>query len=124
MKVENMLSNKGNSIPNQFIITNDEWVIFQSYDTIIARYSLDKMKIQLDAEYWDYSKTTAKYRNIFLGMTTQETKKHIKKGFIILTNLNNNLYDIHQQNITLEQMMSDFKIKQSISSTLKREKIS
>ena len=39
MKVNNMLSNKNNSIPNQFIIYDDEWVIFQSYESIIARYS-------------------------------------------------------------------------------------
>ena len=89
MLVKNMLSNKNNSIPNQFIIYDDEWVIFQSYESIIARYSFNKMKIELDSKYWNYSKTTSKYRNIFLDMKSQEIKKGIKEGSLILTNLNN-----------------------------------
>jgi hypothetical protein len=89
MKVENMKNSKENLVPNQFIIYDDEWVIFQSYESIIARYSFDKMKIELDSKYWNYSKTTSKYRNIFLDMTSQEIKKGIKEGSLILTNLNN-----------------------------------
>ena len=38
MKVENMTSNKGNKIANQFIVTDDfNNVYFQSYDSIIAK---------------------------------------------------------------------------------------
>ena len=38
MKVENMTSNKGNKIANQFIVTDDfDNVYFQSYDSIIAK---------------------------------------------------------------------------------------
>ena len=36
MKVENMTSNKGNKIANQFIIYDDDKVYFQSYDSTIA----------------------------------------------------------------------------------------
>ena len=37
---------------------------------------------------WDYSKTTSKYRNIFLNMTTKETQEEIKNGNIKTANLN------------------------------------
>jgi hypothetical protein len=45
-------------------------------------------RIRLDETYWDYSKTTGKYRNLFLGETKSETEKKIKSGEYILTNLN------------------------------------
>jgi hypothetical protein len=45
-------------------------------------------KIELDQKYWNYSNTTGKYRNIFLGETITETKKKIKSGEYILTDLN------------------------------------
>ena len=32
-------------------------------------------KIELDQKYWNYSNTTGKYRNIFLGETITETKR-------------------------------------------------
>ena len=101
MKVENMVSNKGNSIPNQFIIhdNENECSYFQSYNSMIVKkyYDIEKgycvpigtpRGIYLDIKYWDYSKTTSKYRNMFLDMKTQEIKKGIKEGSIILTNLN------------------------------------
>ena len=57
MRVENMVSNRGNYIPNQFIITDDDGrEIFQSYETIIA--IVDKGKITLDNNALDYSRTT------------------------------------------------------------------
>ena len=92
MKVENMTSPQGNKVTNQFIITDimldtgKTVVYFQSYDSIIARKEggdtiLDKYK-------WDYSKTTGKYRNQFLGETKAETQKKIDSGEYILTDLN------------------------------------
>jgi len=85
-KVENMLSSNMNSIPNQFIIKTKNAVIFQSYSTIIAVKSDNK--IYLDKNSWDYSVTTGKYRNLFLGFDKKETEKQIKNGQIILTDLN------------------------------------
>lgn len=86
MKVENMTSNNGNKIANQFIIYQDDQVFFQSYDSMIAM--VQDHYIELDAKYWNYSKTTSKYRNKFLNMTTKEIEKAIKDGSIFLTNLN------------------------------------
>ncbi len=93
-----MESSRGNTIANQFIINTEEGQYFQSYSSVIAfipfvsAYSdgvktADK-KILLDEAYWDYSRTTGKYRNIFLGEGVEETRKKIKSGEYLLTNLN------------------------------------
>jgi len=91
MKVENITSNKGNKIANQFIITDDIGnQYFQSYNSMIVKKinCHDWYKIELDKKYWNYSNTTGKYRNIFLNETIKETKKKIKSGEYILTDLN------------------------------------
>ena len=91
MKVENIESSKGNKIANQFVITDDKQnEYFQSYNSMIVKkdYESDQVKIYLDQKYWNYSNTTGKYRNIFLGETITETKKKIKSGEYILTDLN------------------------------------
>ena len=82
-----MTSARGNTVPNQFIITDNGDEYFQSYKSIIAKRS--KGKIYLDDYYWDYSITTGKYRNEFLGEGIAETRKKIASGEYILTNLNN-----------------------------------
>lgn len=87
MKVSNMTSNKGNDVANQFIIKTDNETIFQSYDSIIAKVD-NNNNITLDSKYWDYSRTTSKYRNIFLNMETKDIKKGIKLGLIKFENLN------------------------------------
>ena len=86
MKVENMTSPQGNKVANQFIITDNGDEYFQSYRSIIAKRS--NGKIYLDDVFWDYSRTTGKYRNEFLGEGIAETRKKIKSGEYILTNLN------------------------------------
>tara|TARA_R100000654_G_scaffold35331_2_gene60775 strand:+ start:412 stop:711 length:300 start_codon:yes stop_codon:yes gene_type:complete len=98
MKVENITSNNGNKIANQFIITDDNGnEFFQSYNSMIVKKDYNDhsdqvgqggLKIYLDQKYWNYSNTTGKYRNIFLGETITETKKKIKSGEYILTDLN------------------------------------
>ena len=87
MNVANMTSNRGNTIANQFVITDDNGdEFFQSYSSTIVKRSQDK--VYLDAHYWDYSVTTSKYRNKFLGEKTAETKRKIANGEYILTDLN------------------------------------
>ena len=87
MKVENMTSARGNKIANQFIITDKGEEYFQSYRSIIAKKS--QGKIYLDEYFWDYSRTTGKYRNEFLGEGIADTRKKIASGEYILTDLNN-----------------------------------
>ena len=72
---------------NQCIIHAENSVSFQSYETIICK--IENGKTYLDEKFWDYSKTTGKYRNIFLGETKQETTNKINSGTYKLINLNN-----------------------------------
>ena len=78
---------RNGAVKNQFEITTPEGVYFQSYNSVIA-FEPNEGKIQLDKTYWDYSKTTGKYRNQFLGETKAETQKKIDSGEYILTDLN------------------------------------
>lgn len=86
-----MTSDNGNKIANQFIINTPEATYFQSYESIIVKTSFngDKRTVELDQTYWDYSRTTSKYRNMFLGETTKETQAKIDSGEYTLTDLNN-----------------------------------
>lgn len=86
MKVSNMRSSRGNDIANQFIITDGNKEIFQSYNSIIAVN--EGGKITLDETYWDYSATTGKYRNQFLGEGIAVTREKIASGEYKLGNLN------------------------------------
>ena len=102
VKVANMQSSNGKEVPNQFIISiseNNNLMVcnptqyFQSYKSVIAK--IDKFRpnvktrqIWLDINKWDYSRTTGKYRNQFLGETKKETEAKIKSGVYILTDLN------------------------------------
>lgn len=88
MRVYNMLSPKTDKpVANQFIIEADDGAeFFQSYKSIIVKKIGDK--VYLDEYYWNYSKTTSKYRNEFLRENTKDTEKKIKSGEYILTNLN------------------------------------
>lgn len=85
-KVKNIIGHSGKEVKNQFIIETKGAILFQSYDSVICMYKNGKM--YLDEYYWDYSTTTGKYRNIFLGESKQETEKKIKSKEYKLTNLN------------------------------------
>lgn len=86
--VSNMESSRGNDVPNQFEIRTNEGTYFQSYRSIIAFRSNSDGKTYLDEGTWDYSVTTGKYRNQFLGENKKETEAKIKSGQYVLTNLN------------------------------------
>ena len=87
LKVRNMMSNNGNFIPNQFKIYTSEGRYFQSYNSVIA-FIDNNGKVFLDENDWDYSRTTGKYRNVFLGEHIGEIRKKIETGEYELTNLN------------------------------------
>ena len=76
----------GNPAANQFVLETKYGETFQSYRTNIAAFKDGKTYI--DKYYWDYSATTGKYRNKFLGESIAETRKKIASGEYILTNLN------------------------------------
>ena len=85
-KCENMVSSRGNSVPNQFIISDKNIDILQSYKSIIAKR--ENGRVTLDAYYWNYSRTTGKYRCMFLGESRKETEEKIKSGVYVLADLN------------------------------------
>ena len=88
-RISQMTGRTGQPVANQFIIETAQGVYFQSYDSIIAFRPDDIARPwQLDRRYWDYSRTTARYRNQFLGLSTKETEKRIADGRIELTDLN------------------------------------
>lgn len=92
MKVENMTGRNGRAVPNQFIIFTPEATYFQSYKTIIVKTVAAgadrKRQVFLDRNAWDYSRTTSRYRNAFLGETTVQIKAKIVAGEYILEDLN------------------------------------
>jgi len=87
VSVINMDSARGNTVPNQFIITTPQGQHFQSYASVIA-FRSNSGEITLDENKWDYSTTTGKYRNQFLGETKKETQAKIDNGTYQLSNLN------------------------------------
>ena len=93
VSVRSMTSNSGNTNPNHQIITEPHGEVMVSYGTKICFMSFDsnkegKKRIILDENYWDYSTTTGRFRNQFLGMGIQECREGIKDGSIELSNLN------------------------------------
>ena len=82
-----MTSENGNEVPNQFIIKTNKGIYFQSYDTIIA-FEDNNRKITLDRYSWDYSRTTGKYRNQFLGENIAQTRQKIRSKIYKLKDLN------------------------------------
>jgi len=100
MKISNMYSNQGNQVANQFYITGlpagtffdgeerlESGEAFQSYQSMIA-YKTHNGRLYLDADKWDYSVTTGRYRNQFTGLNVAETRKAIESGEIKLIDLN------------------------------------
>jgi hypothetical protein len=88
IQVQNMMNCRGNVVKNQFEIFTKTAKYFQSYSTIIAKIRLKDGQVSLDKNYWDYSKTTGKYRGYFLREGIAETRKRIASGEYKLVDLN------------------------------------
>ena len=78
-----MLTSRGNPAKDQRIQTIQtsnygELTQFYSYDTLIAETN-NKGEVVLGS-YWEFSATTGKYRNDFLGEGIAETRKKIDSG--------------------------------------------
>lgn len=87
MYAYNLQSNKGNLVTNQIVVESEGNTYFISYGTVIVRIAANG-SVFLDEDYWNYSVTTSKYRNMFLNETTKETEKKIKSGEYSLISLN------------------------------------
>ena len=95
MKVQNMTGRSGKPVANQFVLDGEIKIgaqyfrrCFQSYNSIICAIGKHSNRTYLDAHYWDYSTTTGKYRNQFLGEGIADTRKKINSGEYILADLN------------------------------------
>jgi hypothetical protein len=88
MRIEAMETAGGNPAANQFKVFHDDGTVeFQSYGTTIAKIDVDG-QVTLDSNYWDFSVTTGRYRNQFLGEGIKDTRKNIESGKYKLANLN------------------------------------
>ena len=86
-KVRQMTSVRSEKpVANQFIIYTDEGTYFQSYQSVIA-FRANDGRITLDSYYWEYSPTTGKYRNQFLGEGIADTRAKIESGEYKLADL-------------------------------------
>lgn len=64
--VQNLCSpHSGAPVANQYIISDDEHIAFQSYRSLVAVYDGVNDVLTLGCD-WDYSKTTMKYLAVFL----------------------------------------------------------
>ena len=99
MSIENIKSKShGFRNPHTNKIVNNHHVInlwndkkelltrFYSYGTCIVQ--IVNSKITLDKYYYNYSRTTSKYRNMYLGLDSKQLTKKIASGEIELANLN------------------------------------
>jgi hypothetical protein len=89
MKVQNIISERsGKSVANQFLITGTynelPFTVFQSYRSAIALSYRGHIVLGYD---WDYSTTTGKYRNQFLGYNKKETQNMVDLGHIAVLDL-------------------------------------
>ena len=73
---------------NQYIIETPTHKYLQSYNSLIAEVDNCTGQVRLDKHTWDYSATTGKYRNEFLGEGINETRQKIKSGEYQLVELN------------------------------------
>ena len=78
MTVEQMTTSSGSPANNQFLIHSEIGTMFKSYDSNIAFRHNNGIVVL--GPNWDYSKTTGKYRNMFLGETKKETQKKLDSG--------------------------------------------
>lgn len=88
IKVKNLRSPRSNSpVANQFTITTPTGRIFQSYDTIIAKY--EGNQLILDTNALNYSRTTSKYLYQFTNSNRSALLFDIKNGLVLVRDLNN-----------------------------------
>ena len=86
--VNNLISARGNKVANQFKIQTKTALVFQSYETVIAKI-MKTGNVYLDPD-WDCSSTTLKYLKVFLGISS--SKKQIEKD------IDNGVYKIRKLN--------------------------
>ena len=83
LNVENMVSCRGNTVPNQFNITCVNGMVFQSYTSMIAIKMNGNRYI--NSMFYKYSNTTTKYTVVFFNCyDSKELHAFVKDGSIKL----------------------------------------
>lgn len=78
----NLLTKFGNPCANAVVSREGELSVLRHYGTpVAAKDSLGRIILY---PAWDYSTTTAQYRNQFTGLTLAQTRRGIKAGAIKL----------------------------------------
>ena len=88
VSVVHMKSPRGRFIPHSLIITTDDGQYLQSYGKIVVFKPFTDSVILLDRKMWKHSKTTTKYRNVFLNEDKKDTEHKIHEGVYKLIDLN------------------------------------
>lgn len=76
MILSQYINTAGKSVKNHFIIRNKkekvgDYILFQSYDTIVAVYLIDYSKMVVNTH--KYSNTTSKHKNDFIRSANYKT---------------------------------------------------
>ena len=79
MKTTQIMNDKGRPVANHFIHYNEKTGerFFQSYGSVIVKIHNGQVTL---GKNWNYSATTSKHRNQFLGETTKETQAKLDSG--------------------------------------------
>ena len=73
---------------NQIVVSfTDGSEVFNSYGKNIVEYSKGG-RIYFDKNYWDFSTTTSKWRNKYMGVDSKWVKDAIKNGIVKFKDLN------------------------------------
>lgn len=92
--VRQLINSNGNPNANQFVISTQNGLYFQSYDSVVAKVDNDN-KLILSAD-WDYSNTTRKHLYTFLR----------RNGFIHLSSRSEMLKAIKNKEVILKKVSS------------------
>jgi hypothetical protein len=87
------LSSNRSASPNHIVIMTPPWKALQSYQTIVAvttrvNYEIQIPQIDLDVQYWNFSKTTSRYLHEFLELGRSDLQLRIRNGLINFKRLN------------------------------------
>lgn len=77
MRMSPMIGHSGRPVVNQYVIHLPHGRVFKSYDSLIVYKGAGGVFLGPD---WDYSRTTGKYRNLFMGESINDIRRKIKSG--------------------------------------------
>ena len=91
---------------NQIMLSKPLKAVFISYEKNIAFIDFDKKNIYLNSQYFNYSKTTSKYLNLFfkayrIALTVKELKQCDSQATLFFNNRQFNIILLNDTNISV-----------------------